>query len=344
MATEIELLQGRVTVDANELLERSRAHPSNVVILSGTLLEGFGNLYSDLDLYVISESLPATASDEPTQLVVREDGGLRRVNETLPAASDVLLDVQYYTFRELETLSRSLNSLYTEAREGTQIFRKTLHHEDEDLVHKLLSGRVLQDGTQGFQARAIFDPDAFCFLKYRNEVGGYAEFRDIVGSWSAGDFDTCLFNTRNYLISQVSGLMFLAGNTNPRPKWFVRRLASLATLHPQLPEAVVLWMHGARPGVFQKSEAIEAAFELIDTTYALARELLGANPKSFSAQEALELTEREFASRPALDRDVIAERRLRRRMFTANEMPLMAQLRSHLRVPANLEASCAVPA
>lgn len=330
----IELLQGRIVVEPWELLGRSRASDKDVVVLSGTLLEGFGNLYSDLDLYVIGDELPTKGSDVPATLVIREDGCVRRVNDTLESAGNILLDVQYYTFRELQTLARSLCTLYQEARQSTQIYRKTLHHEDEDLIHKLLTGKILQDGTGTFNAGRTFDPGMFCFLKYRNEVGGYAEFRDLVGSWTAGDLDTCIYNTRGYLVSQVSGVMFLSGSTNPRPKWFVRRLASLPPEYSDVKEGVMSWMQNAHRTERQKRDAIEFACDLIDLTYKHARGLLGTNPHYFSAAEALDLTEREFAGRAVLDKDVKAEWQLRRRMFAQADYSLMMEIRnSSCRVP-----------
>lgn len=322
----IELLGGRITVDPYELLGRSRATDQDVAVLSGTLLEGFGNLYSDLDLYVIGDELPDKGPDTPAMLVIREDGCVRRVNETLEEPANILLDVQYYTFRELDTLARSLRTLYQESRQSTQIYRKTLHHEDEDLIHKLLTGRVLQDGTSAFDARQIFDPGMFCFLKYRNEVGGYAEFRDLVGSWTAGDLDTCIYNTRGYLISQVSGMMFLAGSTNPRPKWFVRRLTSLPTEYADIKDGVMSWIEGPHRTELEKREAVTSACDLIDATYKHARALLGTNPNYFSTKEALDLTEREFAGRATHDKDTLAEWQLRRRMFSPTSSPLISEI------------------
>ena len=330
MTSEIELLDGRVIVDAEELLRHSRAAEGDVVVLSGTLLEGFGNLYSDLDLYVIGDELPTQGPDVPAVLVVREDGRVRRINETLGDAAHILLDVQYYTFRELDTLARSLSALYQESRHSTRIFRRTLHHEDEDLIHKLLTGKVLREGTSGFDASKTFEPGTFCFLKYRNEVGGYEEFRDLVGSWSAGDLDTCLYNTRGYLVSQVSGMMFLAGSTNPRPKWFVKRLASLGPEYSDLRDGVMSWMYSERRTPSQKREGVAAACNLIDATYMHARMLLDTNPRYFRAIEALELTEREFSERPVRDQDTMAEWQLRRRIFSTSEPPMMAQIQSYL--------------
>jgi hypothetical protein len=327
MPTPIELLGGQLTVDAAELLSRSKATQRDVVVLSGTLLEGFGNLYSDLDLYVICEQLPMKASEGTPALIVREDGRVRRINEPLVSAESIVLDIQYYTFRELDTLARSLNTLYAESRRGTQIFRKSLHPEDEDLIHKLLTGRVLLDGSGTFDARKIFDHGNFCFLKYRNEVGGYAEFRDLVGSWTAGDMDTCLHNMRGYLISQVSGMMFLAGGTNPRPKWFVRKLGALGREYSTLRDELMLWMNAAHLTPGQKRDAIEAACALIDMTYSHDRWLLDTNPRYFCAEEALALTEQEFLQRDLQDRDIMTERQLRRRMFSASTSALSTLLK-----------------
>jgi hypothetical protein len=321
----IALLDGRVAVDPLELLSRSRAKDGDVVVLSGTLLEGFGNSYSDLDLYVIGERLPKKAPGVPETLVVREDGRVRRINETLADSTNMLLDVQYYTFRELETLARSLNALYQESRRSTRIFRRTLHHEDEDLIHKLLTGKILQDGGGLTDFRKIFDPGMFCFLKYRNEVGGYAEFRDLIGSWTAGDLDTCLYNTRNYVVSQVSGMMFLAGSSNPRPKWFVRRLMTLDAKYSELRDGIMFWMYSGRRTEQQKRAAIETACDLIDMSYSHARNLLETHPKYFTAAEALALAETEFKERTKRDKDALTEWRLLRRMFSAGEPPMSAE-------------------
>jgi hypothetical protein len=328
MTSQIELLNGRVTIGAGELLGRSGATDRDIVVLSGTLLEGFGNLYSDLDLYVIGDDLPVQSHDGAALSVVREDGRVRRVNETLTESANILLDVQYYTFRELDTLTRSLSTLYLESRQSTGIFRKTLHHEDEDLIHKLLTGTILQDGTGTFDADEIFDPGMFCFLKYRNHVGGYAEFRDLVGSWTAGDLNTCLFNTRDYLIAQVAAMMFLAGSSNPRPKWFIRKLESLDEEYSRLRDGVMLWLNSERWTEQQKREGVETACDLIDLTYSYARRLLDTNRRYFSAEEALALTEREFAERSTRDRDTLAEWQLRRRIFSRAESPLFTQLES----------------
>jgi hypothetical protein len=335
----IELLGGSVVVDPYELLGRSRATDQDVVVLSGTLLEGFGNFYSDLDLYVIGDELPNKGSEAPAMRVIREDGCVRRVNDILEDSANILLDVQYYTFRELDTLARSLRTLYQESRQSTQIYRKTLHHEDEDLIHKLLTGKVLQDGVGEFGAGLIFDAGMFSFLKYRNEVGGYAEFRDVVGSWTAGDLDTCIYNTRSYLISQVSGMMFLAGSTNPRPKWFVRRLASLPAAYADLKQGVMSWLEAPHRTGLEKRDAISSACDLIDATYQHTRALLGTQPRYFSAEEALDLTEREFSGRATRDQDTAAEWQLRRRMFTQTTASLMAEIHNQAYRLPRIEAT-----
>jgi hypothetical protein len=331
MTARIDLLGGRASVDTLDLLARSRATDRDIVVLSGTLLEGFGNLHSDLDLYVISHELPLhSADDPPARLVVREDGRVRRFNETLAGAFDIVLDVQYYTFRELDTLARSLRALYLESRQHTRIFRRTLHHEDEDLIHKLLTGTVIRNEAGSFDINSTFDAGSFCFLKYRNEVGGYPEFRDLIGSWSAGDLDTCLYNTRGYLVSQVSGMMFLAGSTNPRPKWFLRRLGSLGGSYTGLRDGVIQWMSEDRRTDARKREGFESACNLIDMTYAHVRHLLNEGRGYFRTTEALALTDREFSERKPRSRDALAEWQLRRRIFSDAEPPLFAMLDNNL--------------
>jgi hypothetical protein len=124
-------------------------------------------------------------------------------------------------------------------------------------------------------------------------------------------------------------MMFLSGSTNPRPKWFVRKLASLGPEYSELREGVMSWMYGERRAAAQKREAIATACDLIDMTYAHVRALLDTNAKYFAAEEALAITEREFAERATRDRDTMAEWQLRRRVFTDSERPMKAQIQSY---------------
>jgi hypothetical protein len=75
---------------------------------------------------------------------------------------------------------------------------------------------------------------------------------------------------------------------------------------------------------------------LIDISYARARELLNQNPRYFSAEEALSLTEAEFSERQIRDRDTQEEFQLRRRMFSGSPPPLSVQIRGNCprRLPA----------
>ena len=86
------------------------------------------------------------------------------------------------------------------------------------------------------------------------------------------------------------------------------------------------WMQSAHRTEPQKRDAVESACNLIDTVYRHVRDLLSTDAKYFTAQEALELTEQEFKSRATRDKDTLAEWRLRRRMFTDTDSPLITEI------------------
>jgi hypothetical protein len=121
-------------------------------------------------------------------------------------------------------------------------------------------------------------------------------------------------------------MMFLAGSTNPRPKWFIRRLASLGPQFSELRSGVMQWMSAPQATDAQKRKAVETACELIDLAFDHVHDLLDTNPQFYSTEQALEITEQEFAEHAVQDRDANAERQLLRRMFNKSEAPLLAQL------------------
>jgi hypothetical protein len=118
----------------------------------------------------------------------------------------------------------------------------------------------------------------------------------------------------------------------------VRRLGSLGEEYLELRERIMTWMQGARYTQLQKHEAVETACDLIDMTYVFARELLGTNPLYLPVEEALALTERDFAERALHDREMLEEFQLLRRMFSSSPAPLFAQIEGQPRTLSGVAA------
>ena len=150
----------------------------------------------------------------------------------------------------------------------------------------------------------------------------------------AGDFP--LTPEGVFLIGRALGHNLRAGSTNPRPKWFLRRLASFENQYTELRRGLLSWMHGARHTDLQKREGIDTACGLIDSAWLHIRSLLNTAPECFRADEALALADRELATRNSGDREAAEEFQLLQRIFDSAATPLSSQLNGnrHRRQPA----------
>src|SRR5947209_5257614 len=84
--------------DIRRLRESVKADSDDIVVISGTLLEGYGNAMSDFDVYVICERRPAPGGIDPTQhALVMDCAGTWRPPQRADIASifDYMADADF---------------------------------------------------------------------------------------------------------------------------------------------------------------------------------------------------------------------------------------------------------
>ena len=311
----ISFLDGQLTVSTSEILERVRPREDDIVVLSGTLVEGIGNRHSDLDVYVIGRSLPSLQEVGKRNFVGVENGVVCQYYDYLNTCG-FGFDVEYYTFDLIREIISETIELYDYSIESTKIFRRTIDKTHDDALHKIHIGLCLMNAQQ---LSNIF-PDRFwdklCFLQFRNCVGGYPEFKDVMGAWGSKDYDTALFNSTSFLLEQSLGLINLSGNSNSKSKWIIQNLKRLPKEYLPLGRKITDWLWKDKRSEERKQDAILEAIDLVDEVFgSVATVLDDLKEVGFSTAQALELTEQELAREEFRDRQTLDEFEHRRRIF-----------------------------
>lgn len=319
-----DLPNGR-KIDVGEIRERAKATPGSLVVLSGTLIEGIGNSHSDLDVYCFSDVLPEAAAFGEHNYLGVEEGSVRQFYDYL-TTDGLGFDVEYYTWDEFHQITSRLTELHQESLSKTKLLRATLSREEEDLIHKFIIGVVI-DGESDLHARhAKHMKPQFCFLKYRNHCGGYPEFKDILGAYTAEDWDTCLHLTREYLIDHAMALTFMTEDSNAKKKWIMRKLARLPGATSTLGDRIRTWLVEGASTDDGKRRRVHAAIELVDEVFREIASRLGQLNGSYDLDEARRLTEAEYRLETFHDVQTEKEFDHRRRQFD----PAAPTLLSHL--------------
>lgn len=321
---KLQFLNGALSVDFNEVMTKINSHPEEIVILSGTLVEGIGNCYSDLDIYVITDELPEITSHGKHNYISSYGSKIKTYYDNF-GEDGLGFDVEYFTFEEVKNIIKKLEKLYLEARSHTKIFRKTLDIDESDALHKIIIGHVLQGEEH---LNTIFDKpkikDKLSFLNYRNVVGGYPEFRDIMGAYISRDFETALKMTDGYLVAQLMGLYHLTGVSNNKLKWHMKYTDRLPKEYSELVISIKDWFFSDKTNI---QDAILKACDIIEGIWRDSRLLLDRNaPNSYDCREALDLINQELAKEVIHDVQTIIEFEHRKTIFAQNTWALREYL------------------
>ncbi|MGC4392646.1 MULTISPECIES: hypothetical protein [unclassified Agrobacterium] len=308
-------LNGHLRIDRDEILARCRPAEGDIVVLSGTLVEGIGNKHSDIDVYVICDELPPVRHTGDHSFFIEQNGGLRTFVDYI-REDGVAFDVEYYTRAEVEAMKDDVLALYQLARRGTKTLRKKLPLSSEDALHKMQVGITVTGSSEFVQLFPTDFWEKLSFVQYRNRTGGYPEFKDLMGTWGSGDFDTSLLVCTMFLMDQAAGLCHLAGSTNAKPKWVMQNLKRLPEPLRPLGQEVIAWYGSAGSAISDRKAAVLAACELMTKIYEANTALLNASGDIFySAEEALRLTQEEFMREPFHDPQTVLEFEFRRLLF-----------------------------
>ncbi|MHC3470870.1 nucleotidyltransferase domain-containing protein [Streptomyces sp. 7R007] len=187
-----------------------------IAYISGSLVEGYGNETSDLDIYVIYENpTPEQSQSGRSDLYAIETDFV----------GELRTDTEIWSLKWLTGLADRISGWQPMDWAGAQSFE----NRDLDLAHRLRIGLPILGGDRFQALRERFDWQRLAgiiMLKRFLAYTGAAE--DAIGSVDAGRPLAAMLHSRDALGYAVDALLAAHGNTNPKPKWRESKLADLA--------------------------------------------------------------------------------------------------------------------
>ncbi|OEH94284.1 hypothetical protein [Bacillus solimangrovi] len=213
MKTEDINLLNSYDLTEEKILEIIPTYDEDVVFLSGSIIEGFGNKGSDLDVYVVSNK-----------------------NDVLIPQSINSVELPYgkeYTFLGNKILISAIviqeevfKSLIVEIDKkikNRQI--SVLDKKSIELYHRLHLGLPIKNQNNFTKLTNLLDIGTFRHNLCKNRLS-YSENRheDAVGALESKDYWTAFLSARISLEKSVESLLYIKGETNPSDKWLFRKL------------------------------------------------------------------------------------------------------------------------
>lgn len=183
-----------------------RCEPEDVLIVTGSLVEGIGNVHSDVDVF----------------LVTGRDLGSLSVGPIIPVpCGDRAIDVEWRDPAEFDALCDSVRH----AAAGDDRLALCVSQGDLNFLHRVAVGRPLCDLATFNRFRARLDVDALRRVAMKRAIAEIGALQiDVVGLSRARDDATLLWALRRILSWTAQTLISAVGDTSSSEKWRLRKL------------------------------------------------------------------------------------------------------------------------
>lgn len=310
---DLQLLGARVTIPEELLRRLSLADTRVCAFLGGSLIEGMGNRFSDLDIYSVGEALPRLADFKEADIHRLLTFDRRIVRPGDDPATEVFLahyshgntrmkvDVEFQTIDNVLALAERLQELHAYASANLVLLTRRLADREEDFVTRVLNGRPLMAPDVFAEMQARFDRKKFLYLAYRLRASDFAHLLDLIGAWSEREIERAQDLARENMITQMQAYLHLKGMVNPRRKWLLRFIDRLLVDEPELADRFrTLFFFDAK---HDAEQFLHATLDLVDELFARSQLLLIENGSAPTGAAALALlsSDRDRSDSPYAD-------------------------------------------
>ena len=298
----IEVPKIGLSLDTNFILENCYPNPEDIVFISGTLIEGIGNACSDIDVYVVTNEYRRSRAIDVRRhhrVISREREIIRAddpdqdvyIIHTVVPGTSIKVDVEFKTFSEANQLFDHVDKIFDYARRNLVLLTKRLTDRDEVFIHRVLSGRSLQNRKAFTALQKGISRSRYAYVAYRWVASDFAILLDLAGAWQAGEIDRAAEIARENIINQTSGYLRLRGVTNLRRKWILTYLRDLdeALLERFL---AFMYMKGVDDAA-SKRKYVMQALDFVDDLFEKSVPFLNSIPDVPSGEAGIELLHRD---------------------------------------------------
>lgn len=328
-----------VDVGADFILGHCYAKPDDIVVVAGTLVEGIGNVCSDIDVYVLTDTCRRRSDIDITKhhrvlssdrSIIREDTDedceIFLIHTVVPETS-IKIDVEFKEIREVEILFQQIDEIFDYATKNLFLLTKRLTEREESLVHRLFNCIPIL-GEENFNSLIKqISKEKYCYIGYRWIASDFNILLDMIGAWKAGEIDRVVEFAREDLFIQTAAYLRLAGCTNYRRKWLLTYLRDHGDDRLFFEFMELMYLHETRD-TDGKMAYVHRVLDYVDRLFVRSRPLLSTMSGVPSGRQALELLEADRMQTPSTNQYEAWEFQYRSKAYREDSIPTHSLLGS----------------
>ncbi len=295
---DFRLLNGAVVLERGFILDNAYLAPGDAAIVAGSLIEGIGNVNSDVDVYVLTDRRRRAGEIAYRQhfrafgpnmaLLTGQDPDAEVfLLHTVIPGEKIKVDIEYRTWAELDDLVARVDGLFQVARGSIISLLTSLDRRSLALVHRLHNSRTIRDTPALTRLGDRLSKAKFTYLLYRWKGSDYSVLLDMQGAWDDGDLIRCADMARENMVTQFHAYTHLCGNTSYNRKWIITYAKRLNVEGDLLEQYLDLLTCEIGRTDARLRAYILATLDLVDEIFAACSRRLEAQPLYPSGPAAL---------------------------------------------------------
>lgn len=192
---------------------------SYFVYMAGSLVEGFGNESSDIDVYVIYDSDEELHinSSELNEVVLKSEHSY--INNIIHNGKR--FDFEYWNINELKKIINKVNNI--DANSEQYVVR--LNKDEIDFIHRFKVSKCIYNEDLYVKYRKQLEFKNLQFIQIVSHSEQYDSYiEDLQGALQSRDLETSYLLILLLIETALTSYLCMYGETNPSRKWLLRKL------------------------------------------------------------------------------------------------------------------------
>ncbi len=216
-----------IKIDKKEILSFLEYDKKDIIFISGSIVEGIGNKYSDLDVYVIKDAF----LDLNSRKIEYVSNKSKTQFEEL--SNGIVCDIEYWPLKTVETLISKIRNINIEdlsirTREHLKIENYSME-ELASFIHRFLNSYPIYNEKEYNSLKEQLHLDKFYKLMTRKYINNMDNvYEDVIGNMENNSTETMLISARNLLFELMNGYIFSEKYTIDRQKWIFEILDKIS--------------------------------------------------------------------------------------------------------------------
>lgn len=185
------------------------------ILISGSRVEGFGNVSSDIDIYILVDN-------EEYKKLKEKLNFTDEANTIKYYYESQRYDCEIWKYEDIKIYLQIISEV---KKLDTNKFPERLKQDILKLLHNIKIGIPILgiENYEGFKKGITFD-NLGIYEAFKSIFFEHRFIEDVTGAFSSGDYGTTIIIARELINICLRGFLAINGETNPSDKWLYRKL------------------------------------------------------------------------------------------------------------------------